>query len=122
MVVVVVGLLGGVAARLLGGQLDGQRVQNAARQLAGDLSRTSVEALRRNRSLSITRNGATGYTIDSIGARTLPDGVAFVTNQSASSVRFASIGPPTTAGAFVLSKSSRQQTVRLTSAGRVVIE
>jgi prepilin-type N-terminal cleavage/methylation domain-containing protein len=122
-VVVLLGLLGAIAARLMRGEQEAFRVANAARQLAGDLSRSATEAVRRNRPLTLTRTGASAYSIDSIGSRALPDGVTFDVAQSASTVRFATLGPPVTGAAtFVLRRAGVQRTVRVTASGLVVVE
>jgi prepilin-type N-terminal cleavage/methylation domain-containing protein len=122
-VVVLLGLIGALASRLLRAEVEAFQVANAARQLAGDLSRSAVEAMRRNRSLTLTRTGVSGYSIEQIGTRTLPDGVTFDEARSASTVRFATLGPPVTGAAtFVLRRADLQRTVRVTSSGLVVVE
>jgi prepilin-type N-terminal cleavage/methylation domain-containing protein len=88
----------------------------AAQQLVGDFRRTQGEAVRRNRSLAVTRTSTTRYTIDSLGARLLPSGATFTTTSS-TTIRFAPAGPPTGAPVtftIVVGGSSRVVSVSAT--------
>ncbi len=106
-----------IAATRQGIQIDG-----AAQQLAGDLGRARVEAIKRNASIQLVRTGASSYSIDSLGTRSFDGGVVFGA-ASAASVRLASFGPPVAGGAsFVLELGSRHKTIVLSPAGYVSVQ
>src|SRR5688572_27532735 len=103
LVVTVVGFILAIGLPKLTEMRRGMLLDAAAQQLAGDLRRVQVEAIKRNRSLRLRRTSAVGYAMDSIGFSTLPTDVTFGTG-SADSIRMASFGPPISGGvAFPLS-------------------
>ena len=97
-VVVIAGFLLAIALPRFRTMREGVQIDNAAQQLAGDLRRAQVEAIKRNRSIQLVRTAPDAYTIDSIGARTFDGGVVFEGTSSAS-VRMAAFGPPTAGAA-----------------------
>jgi prepilin-type N-terminal cleavage/methylation domain-containing protein len=121
-VVVIMGILLGLLVAPLAEVRDSMRIDGAAQQVAGDIRRLQVEAIKRNKPLTLLRTSATAYTVDSIGSRTLEDGVTFAT-ASSSQVRMASFGPPVGGGAsFILNYGTRQKTVAINSAGMLSIQ
>lgn len=100
----------------------GMQLDAAAQQLAGDLRRVQVEAVKRNRSLRFHRTGTTSYSIDSLGSHSLTGDVTFALGAS-DSVRMASFGPPIGGGAvFPLVLGSKQKTVRVSAVGMVSVQ
>jgi type II secretory pathway pseudopilin PulG len=92
------------------------RLDAAAYELVGDLQLAQIEAIKRNQSLQVTLLGLTQYRIDSIGTRTLTDGVEFYLAPAL--VRFASFGPPVTGPAtYTLKLGSRQKSVIVNASG-----
>lgn len=121
-VVVIAGFLLAIALPRFRAMREGIQIDGAAQQLAGDLRRAQVEAIKRNRSIQLIRTGASAYTIDSIGARTFDDGVVFG-GTSSPSVRMAAFGPPTGgAASFVLELNTRRKTVNVSAAGYVSVQ
>jgi type II secretory pathway pseudopilin PulG len=97
------------------------RLDSAAYELVGDLQLAQVEAVKRNQSLQVTLMGTTQYQIDSIGTRTLTDGVEFYSAPVA--VRFAAFGPPVTGPAtYILKLGSRQKSVVLSASGQARVQ
>jgi prepilin-type N-terminal cleavage/methylation domain-containing protein len=98
------------------------QVDTAAHQLAGDLRRAQVEAIRRNTPITLRRFDDSTYTVDFIGVRMLESGVTFA-GWSADSVRMAVFGPPTTgARAFTVMRDGIQKTVTVSAAGLVAVQ
>lgn len=97
-------------------QLDG-----AAYQLAGDLRRAQTEAIKRNQSVQLLKTGASTYSIDFLGSRSFDASVTFG-GGSATSVRMASFGPPTTPAAFTVSHQGQLKTVTVSAAGMVSVQ
>lgn len=121
-VVLVMGIILALAVPPLGDVRDRMRIDGAADQLAGDLRRMQVDAIKRNKSLRLLKTSSTAYTVDSLGARTLEDGVTFGTG-SASELRMASFGPPVGGGAnFLLSYKTRQRTVSVSASGMLSVQ
>lgn len=122
LVVVVAGLLLALALPRFRSVSEGIQIDGAAQQLAGDLRRAQVEAIKRNRSIQLLRTGAYTYTIDSIGVRSFDGGVQFGSSSSGS-VRMAAFGPPTAGAAtFVLELGARRKTVSVSAAGYVTVQ
>ena len=121
-VLVVTGAILGVALPKFGAMRQGMQLDAAAQQLAGDLRRAQVEAIKRNRSIKFARTGVSSYTIDSIGNRSFDGGVVF--GPSSDSVRLAAFGPPVGgAGAtFIVSLGGRQKAVAVSAAGLVRVQ
>lgn len=121
-VIVIMGVMLALAAPGLREMRDKMRLDGAAQQVAGDLRRMQVEAIKRNRSLRLVRSGETSYTVDSLGTMTLEDGVKF-TSESATELRLASFGPPVGGGAtFVVTYASRQKTIIVSPAGMLTVQ
>lgn len=121
-VVVIMGILLGLLVAPLAEVRDSMRIDGAAQQVAGDIRRLQVEAIKRNQSLLLSRTSATTYTLQSIGNRTLEDGVTFA-DASSGGVQMASFGPPVGGGAsFVLNYGTRQKTVAINSAGMLSVQ
>jgi prepilin-type N-terminal cleavage/methylation domain-containing protein len=121
-VVVIMGILLGLLVAPLGKVRDSMRIDGAAQQVAGDIRRLQVEAIKRNKPLTLLRTGATTYTVDSIGSRVLEDGVTFAT-ASSSQVRMASFGPPVGGGAsFILNYGALQKTIAVNASGMLSIQ
>jgi type IV fimbrial biogenesis protein FimT len=97
-------------------------LQSAATQLHGDFVRARVEAVRRNVSVTVTKDSPTTYTIEFIGTRTLPEGTQFA-DSSATTFEFASFGP-SAAGSktFILELDSKTKRVFLSASGLARIE
>jgi type IV fimbrial biogenesis protein FimT len=95
-----------------------QRMQldAAAYQLLGDLQLAQIEAIKRNRSMQVTVLSPTHYHVDSIGERTLADGVELLEVPAA--VRFAPFGPPVSGPAtFSLKLGPREKRVVVNPSG-----
>ena len=98
------------------------RLDAAAHQLAGDLRRLQVEAIKHNQSGLFQRTGPTTYTLDFIGQRTLSEPVSFA-DESATQIRLASFGPPVGGGAtFVIGSGTRSKAVAVSAAGLVTVQ
>jgi prepilin-type N-terminal cleavage/methylation domain-containing protein len=97
-------------------------LEQAAVQLQSDLVRARVEAVRRNSPLSLTKTGTNAYTIDSIGARTLPEGVTF-TASTATAYVFPAFGPSTSgAQTFNLQLRGYSKVVKVSASGLARIQ
>src|SRR5688572_18598722 len=120
-VVVVVGVALVMALPRVTGVRRSIQLDAAAQQFVGDLRRARIEALKRNTSIRVDVSGMSSYRIDSIGVRELAGGVRF--SSGATSVRFASFGPPLTgAASFTLALGSRTKTVSLNAAGLLSVK
>lgn len=123
MVMVVAGMLMAIALPRFREQRDRYRLDSAAYQLAGDLRRAQVEAIRRNQPVTLERINDSTYNVDFIGDRLFQGSVKFATALSADSVRLATFGPPTTgARSFVVRRSGAQKTVTVSAAGLVTVQ
>lgn len=121
-VLVVAGIILAFALPRFAATRRGLALDGAAQQLAGDLRRAQVEAIKRNRSIKVTRTGTASYTIDSVGPRSFNDAVTFGAG-STDSVRMRVFGPPVGAGAtFIVSLGGRQKTVAVSAAGFVRVQ
>jgi prepilin-type N-terminal cleavage/methylation domain-containing protein len=121
-VVVVAGLIMAIVLPGFHAMRQRTHLDTAAQQLVGDLRRAQVEAIKRNRSIKLTRTGASSYTIDSIGNRSFDDGITFGPT-SMLSVRMAAFGPPVGGGAtFIVRVGGRQKTVAVSAAGLVNVQ
>ena len=121
-VMVIAGVLLSLGLPKFNAMRQGIQIDGAAQQLLGDLRRAQVEAIKRNTSIRLVTTGASTYTIDSIGPRSLDGGVTFGPTSSPS-VRMASFGPPTTGAAvFILQLGSRTKTVRVNAVGFVSVQ
>jgi type II secretory pathway pseudopilin PulG len=123
MVMVLAGLLMAIAIPGYRTQRNRYQLDTAAYQLAGDLRRSQIEAIRRNQPVTLERINDSTYNIDFIGDRVLQDRVRFNTGASADSVRLAAFGPPTTgARSFVVQLGGAQKTVTVSAAGLVTVQ
>ncbi len=94
----------------------------AAQQLAGDLRRAQVEAIKRNRMITLGRTGAYSYQMQLIGNRTFEGGAAFAAG-SLDSVRLAPIGPPAGGGGtFILQNGALVKSVVVNASGLVRVQ
>lgn len=119
MVLVVAGLMLTFALPKLLEMRTNMRLDAAVQQLAGDLRRAQVEAIKRNQAVTLKKTGTSTYTIQHIGSRTLESGATFA-DGSADSVRMASFGPPIGGGAtFTLEVGERQKAIVVNAAGLV---
>jgi prepilin-type N-terminal cleavage/methylation domain-containing protein len=123
MVIVLAGILLGIALPRFREQRRRYQLDTAAYQLAGDLRRAQVEAIRRNQPVTLTRINDSTYNIDFVGDRRVEDGVRFDPGLSAASVRLAAFGPPTTgARSFVVTRDGAQKTVTVSAAGLITVQ
>ena len=97
----------------------GTRLEAAQQAFIGDLRLARMEAIRRNVSIAVQKTSATTYTIDSIGGRTLEDGVTFTAGPT--TLRFAPFGPvPTGEATYTLHLNGKSRTVFVTTAGNAI--
>jgi len=123
MVIVLAGLLVGIALPRFREQRQRYQLDTAAQQLAGDLRRAQVEAIKRNQPVTLERINDSTYNVDFIGDRLFDGSVKFATALSADSVRLAAFGPPTTgARSFVVDRDGVQKTVTVSAAGLITIQ
>lgn len=123
MVIVVAALMMGIALPRFREQRRRYELDTAAHQLAGDLRRAQVEAIRRNQPITLERINDSTYNVDFIGDRLFDGSVKFATALSADSVRLAAFGPPTTgARSFVMERDGAQKTVTVSAAGLITIQ
>lgn len=123
MVIVVVALMVGIALPRFREQRQRYALDTAAHQLAGDLRRGQVEAIKRNQPVTLERINDSTYNVDFIGDRLFDGSVKFATALSADSVRLAAFGPPTTgARSFVMQRDGAQKTVTVSAAGLITIQ
>jgi prepilin-type N-terminal cleavage/methylation domain-containing protein len=123
MVIVLAGMLMGIALPRFREQRRRYQLDTAVHQLAGDLRRAQVEAIRRNQPVTLERINDSTYNIDFVGDRRIEDGVRFNIGLSADSVRLAAFGPPTTgARSFVVERDGAQKTVTVSAAGLITVQ
>ena len=123
MVIVVVALMLGIALPRFREQRQRYALDTAAHQLAGDLRRAQIEAIKRNQPVTLERINDSTYNVDFIGDRLFDGSVKFATALSADSVRLAAFGPPTTgARLFVMQRDGAQKTVTVSAAGLITIQ
>ncbi|HZN99243.1 MAG TPA: GspH/FimT family pseudopilin [Gemmatimonadales bacterium] len=123
MVIVLAGMLMAIALPRFRDQRIRYQLDTAAFQLAGDLRRAQIEAIRRNQPVTLERINDSTYNVDFIGDRSLTDNVRFNAALSADSVRLATFGPPTTgARSFVVRRAGVQKTVTVSAAGLVTVQ
>ena len=121
MAVVVASLIMAIGVPRFLGMRNGLRLDGAAYQLAGDLRRAQVEAIKRNRTVVVAKTSATTYSITFIGNRTFEQGVAF--EAGAMTVSMASFGPPVGGGAtFTIGHVGRTKTVTVGANGLVTVQ
>jgi prepilin-type N-terminal cleavage/methylation domain-containing protein len=122
MVVMIMGLMLAIAAPRFTAMRAGYTLDSAAYQLAGDLRRAQVEAVKRNQTVVVAKTGATTYNITFIGDRAFTEpGVAF--GAPAMTVSLASFGPPIGGGAtFTITLAGRTKTVTVGANGLITVQ
>lgn len=94
------------------------RLETARQSFIGDMRLARTEAIRRNRTVDVTKTGVSTYTIEYIGTRTLEEGATFVSGPT--TIRFAPFGPLLTGTTtYVLRLEGTNTTIRLSAAGNV---
>lgn len=117
-----IGILSAITGPRIGEALRRHALEGAAQQLALDMARAQSEAVKRNRNVSLTRVGLTGYSVDGGPATVFTDQVQFAST-SPTTVTFASFGPPTTGSAtMTLVRNEDQKVVRVSATGRVSVQ
>jgi hypothetical protein len=100
---------------------NGFLINTAAQQLAGDLRRAQVEAIKRNQTITVAKTATTTYNITQIGNRTFEPGIGFAAG--AMTVSFASFGPPIGGGAtFTINYGGRAKAVTVGANGLVTVQ
>lgn len=114
-------LVAGIAVPSFQAASRATRITNGTAAFVGDLRLARMEAIRRNRSVAVTTTGASTYTIEYIGGRTLNDGVTFGSGPAL--VRFAPFGPLQTGLAtYTLNLDGQTRTIRLSASGNASVE
>ena len=120
-VIVVAGLLMGIAATRFSNMRDRYRLDAGARQLAGELRRAQTEAIKRNKTIVVTKIDDSTYSMTDVGNRFLESGVKFTA--PAMTVSLASFGPPVGGGAtFTVTYAARTKTVTVGNNGLVSVQ
>jgi prepilin-type N-terminal cleavage/methylation domain-containing protein len=121
LVVVIAGMLLAIAAPRFTAMRNGFLIDTAAYQLAGDLRRAQVEAIKRNQTITVAKTATNTYNITVIGNRTFEPGVEFAAG--AMTVSMASFGPPIGGGAvFTINGGGRTKTVTVGANGLVTVQ
>ncbi len=128
LVVVIMGLLLAIAAPRFTAMRNGLQLDAAAYQVAGDLRRAQVEAVKRNKTIQVVKQDASTYLIQSLTpavtvlhTRVLEPGIEF--GAAAMTVSFASFGPPIGGGAtFTITYAGRTKTVTVGANGLVTVQ
>jgi Tfp pilus assembly protein FimT len=98
-------------------------LDSVAHELARDLGRARVEAIKRNEAVTLRRLADTAYQIRADPARRLPPGVKFNTASTVDSVRFAAFGPVVIgAGAWNLTTAHSSRVVTVRASGQVGVQ
>jgi prepilin-type N-terminal cleavage/methylation domain-containing protein len=132
LVIVVVGILLAIALPRFAEARQRMQLDTAAYQLAGDLRRAQVEAIKRNRTIELAKTGASTYDIQSVATLLVPLVTVFHTRAfesnvtfaaGAMSVQMASFGPPIGGGAnFTVELNGRQKVVTVSASGLVTVQ
>jgi Tfp pilus assembly protein PilV len=119
---VVVGLLLSISL-LRGGTLSSRyQLAIATEQLAADLQRARLEAIRLNAPVTFQRTSLTQYQIPGVVTRTLAGGIAF-DNLAPASVQFSSLGRLVGApSAFLLQHGTEARQVSVAAGGALTIQ
>lgn len=121
LVVVIAGMLLAIAVPRFTAMRNGYLIDTAAYQLAGDLRRAQVEAIKRNQTITVAKTGTNTYNITQIGNRAFEPGVEFAAG--AMTVSLASFGPPIGGGAvFTINGGSRTKTITVGVNGLVTVQ
>ena len=120
-VIVVAGLLLGIAAPRFTTMRNNYRLDSGARRLAGELRRAQTEAIKRNKTIVVAKVNDSTYSMTDVGNRYLESGVKFTA--PAMTVSMASFGPPVGGGAtFTVTYSARTKTVTVGANGLVSVQ
>ncbi len=129
LVVVVMGLVLAIAAPRFTAMRNGLRLDTAAYQVAGDLRRAQVEAIKRNQTIQVLKTGTSTYDIQSLTpAVTVLFSRSFEAGgpgfaAGAMTVSFASFGPPVGGGAvFSITFGGRTKTVTVGANGIITVQ
>ncbi|HEX6135297.1 MAG TPA: GspH/FimT family pseudopilin [Longimicrobiales bacterium] len=115
-VLAILSVVVGIAVPPLRGAVKSTRLETARQTLIGDLRLARTEAIRRNRSVTVTITGANTYNIQFLGGRTLKEGVRF--SAGPSSIQFAAFGALLTGATnYSLRLENTTAVVRLSTAG-----
>ena len=132
MAVVVASLIMAIGVPRFLGMRDGLKLDGAAYQLAGDLRRAQVEAIKGNRTVELLKTGPSTYSIQSVptvlvplltvfNIRSFEQGVTFAAG--AMTVRMASFGPPIGAPVtFTVGHAGRTKAVTVGANGLVTVQ
>jgi type II secretory pathway pseudopilin PulG len=121
MAIAVAGLLLAIAVPRFTAMRNGYQIDAAAYQLAGDLRRAQVEAIKRNQTVVVAKTAVSTYNITFIGDRTFEPGVEFAAGVM--TVSLASFGPPIGGGAaFAITFAGRTKTVTVGANGLVTVQ
>jgi hypothetical protein len=113
MVMTLAGIVLGLVMPKIRTVRDNMSVDSVAYDLARDLGRARMEAIKRNQKLTFTRLADTAYQVGDESPRRLPAGVLFNEGASAESVTFTSMG--------VVADGTSQIKVKSASDSRVVV-
>jgi type IV fimbrial biogenesis protein FimT len=120
-VIVVAGLLMGIAAPRFTTMRNRYRLDAGARQLAGELRRAQTEAVKRNKTIVVAKVNDSTFSMTDVGNRFLESGVKFTA--PAMTVSMASFGPPVGGGAtFTVTYSGSTKTVTVGNNGLVSVQ
>jgi type II secretory pathway pseudopilin PulG len=98
-------------------------LDSAAHEVARDLGRARIEAVKRNQKVMFVRMSATTYQIDFAPERSLPGGVRFHEGGSAESVTFNSMGVSADGAVqFKLKSGSETRHVKVRASGHASVE
>jgi len=119
--VVVAGLVMAIGIPRFLGVREGMKLDAAVYQLAGDLRRAQVEAVKRNQTVVVAKLDDSTYSMTFIGNRKFEPGVVF--GGGAMTVSMASFGPPVGGGAtFTVTYAARTKTVVVGANGLVTVQ
>ncbi len=117
----ITGVLATIALPPMGSTIRSVRLQATTSDLAGDLARARIEALKRNRVVDVTLISETEYEIEFVGVMKLENGAVFV--DAPTLVQFAAFGPMLTGPEqFVIGLGGATRTVSLTASGLPVLD
>jgi prepilin-type N-terminal cleavage/methylation domain-containing protein len=120
-VIVVAGLLLGIAVPRFTTMRNNYRLDAGARQLAGELRRAQTEAIKRNKTIVVAKVNDSTFSMTDVGNRFLESGVKFTA--PAMTVSLASFGPPVGGGStFTINYAGRTKTVTVGANGLVSVQ
>jgi prepilin-type N-terminal cleavage/methylation domain-containing protein len=128
LVIVIVGILIGIAVPRFTAMRNGLQLDTAAHQLAGELRRAQIEAVKRNRTIRVSKTATETYAVEQLTpavtllySRSFEPGVGFAAG--AMTVSFASFGPPIGGGAaFPITFGGRTKTVTVGANGIITVQ